>query len=303
MPEVFTTAHDAVFTQARLRAGERLLVHGAAGGVGTSAVQLGRAAGAHVTATVRRHEAATRVAELGADEVIDPEGFEEHGPFDVILELVGAPNLAGNLKALATAGRDRRHRHRRGREGRAQPARCSCGSARRLARLDAARPAARGEGAHRAPLERHVAPAVRDGALRVPVAETFPLDAGGRGLRPVRRGRQGRQDRAARRGRRMNAAERLWRGLAGARLGGGALAVPAHGGGRAGRTPDARMAGRRVRRRAARARRRGAQFDVRRVVTEGRSVVVEGAGRRGVVRGLLRPARRPDRRRGRVLGR
>ena len=46
VPEVFTTAHDALFTQAGLRAGERLLVHGAAGGVGTAAVQLGAAAGA-----------------------------------------------------------------------------------------------------------------------------------------------------------------------------------------------------------------------------------------------------------------
>ena len=44
-PEVFTTAHDALFTQAGLQAGERLLVHGAAGGVGTAAVQLGRSAG------------------------------------------------------------------------------------------------------------------------------------------------------------------------------------------------------------------------------------------------------------------
>src|SRR3954453_2471854 len=43
IPEVFTTAHDAIFTQGSLRPGERLLVHGAAGGVGTAAVQLGRA--------------------------------------------------------------------------------------------------------------------------------------------------------------------------------------------------------------------------------------------------------------------
>src|SRR5881628_2804667 len=53
LPEVFTTAHDALFTQSGLRPGERLLVHGAAGGVGTAAVQLGVAAGARVTATVR----------------------------------------------------------------------------------------------------------------------------------------------------------------------------------------------------------------------------------------------------------
>jgi putative PIG3 family NAD(P)H quinone oxidoreductase len=104
LPEVFTTAHDALFTQAGLRAGERLLVHGGAGGVGTAAIQLGRAAGARVTATVRNPEVRDQVAELGAT-VVDPEGFAEHGPFDVILELVGAPNLPQNLNALATDGR------------------------------------------------------------------------------------------------------------------------------------------------------------------------------------------------------
>src|SRR5207248_178916 len=50
VPEVFTTAHDALFTQAGLRPGERLLVHGGAGGVGTAAIQLARAAGARPTA-------------------------------------------------------------------------------------------------------------------------------------------------------------------------------------------------------------------------------------------------------------
>ena len=104
VPEVFTTAHDAIFTQAGLTAGERLLVHGAAGGVGTAAVQLGTMAGARVTATVRNEAARDAVGALGA-KVIPPEGFEEAGPFDVVLELVGAVNLAGNLKALATGGR------------------------------------------------------------------------------------------------------------------------------------------------------------------------------------------------------
>jgi NADPH:quinone reductase len=103
-PETFTTAHDAVFTQAGLLAGERLLVHGGAGGVGTAAIQLGRAAGARVTATVRNADLREQVAGLGAV-VIEPEDFAAHGPFDVILELVGAINLAGNLKALETGGR------------------------------------------------------------------------------------------------------------------------------------------------------------------------------------------------------
>ncbi len=79
-------------------------MHGGAGGVGTAAIQLARAAGARVTATVRREESRAEVAALGA-EVIAPEGFAEHGPYDVILELVGAPNLADNLNALATGGR------------------------------------------------------------------------------------------------------------------------------------------------------------------------------------------------------
>jgi NADPH2:quinone reductase len=56
LPETFTTAHDALFAQAGLRPGERLLVHGGAGGVGTSAIQLAKATGARVTATVRREE-------------------------------------------------------------------------------------------------------------------------------------------------------------------------------------------------------------------------------------------------------
>ena len=104
-PEVFATAHDALFTQAGLAVGERVCVHGAAGGVGSAAVQLAAAAGAQVTATVRNPEARAAVGELGADTVIDPADLAAAGPFDVILELVGTPNWPANLKALATEGR------------------------------------------------------------------------------------------------------------------------------------------------------------------------------------------------------
>src|ERR687885_618665 len=83
-PEVFTTAHDALFGQAGLTAGERLLVHGAAGGVGTAAVQLGQMAGARVTATVRDEHSREQVAAFGVNAAA-PEGFEALGPFDVIL--------------------------------------------------------------------------------------------------------------------------------------------------------------------------------------------------------------------------
>ena len=104
VPEVFTTAHDAIFSQARLTVGERLLVHGAAGGVGMAAVQLGTMAGARVTATVRNEHAREQIRALDVN-AIAPGDFEDAGPYDVILELVGGPNLAGNLKALAMRGR------------------------------------------------------------------------------------------------------------------------------------------------------------------------------------------------------
>jgi NADPH2:quinone reductase len=104
VPEVFTTAHDALFTQAGLTVGERLLVHGAAGGVGMAAVQLGVMAGARVTATVRNEHAREQIAAFGAH-AIEPEAFVEEGEYDVILELVGARNLSGNLDALAIGGR------------------------------------------------------------------------------------------------------------------------------------------------------------------------------------------------------
>ncbi len=104
-PEAFSTAQDALFSQARLGAGERVLVTGAAGGVGTAAVQLARAAGAHVIASVRDPDRHQAVAALGADEVIVPEAVGDHGPYDVSLELVGAPSLNEALAHLATGAR------------------------------------------------------------------------------------------------------------------------------------------------------------------------------------------------------
>src|SRR5688572_2064297 len=103
-PEVFFTAHDALLTQAGLTVGERVLVHGAAGGVGMAAVQLATMAGARVTATVRDEHCRVQVAALGVN-AIAPEDFVDAGPFDVILELVGAPNWPGNIDALALRGR------------------------------------------------------------------------------------------------------------------------------------------------------------------------------------------------------
>lgn len=104
-PEAYTTAHDALFTRARLALGERLLVTGAAGGVGVAAVQLGVAAGAAVTASVRDPARRDAVRALGADAVVGADDIADHGPYDVVLELVGAASLPQALRSLAIGAR------------------------------------------------------------------------------------------------------------------------------------------------------------------------------------------------------
>ncbi len=174
LPEVFATAHDALFPQAELASGEHLLVHGGAGGVGTAAIQLARSAGARVTATVRREASRAPVADLGAT-VIGPEDFAGHGPFDVILELVGSPNLTENVQALATGGRIVVIGVSAGAKGElnllalmGKRARIH-GSTLRARTLEEKAIVARR-------LEHHVLPLFDAGVLTVPVAETFPLD-------------------------------------------------------------------------------------------------------------------------------
>jgi NADPH:quinone reductase len=103
--EAFATAYDALFMQAGLSLGERVLVTGAAGGVGGAAVQLAAAAGARVVASVRDPAAHQAVSGLGAERVIEPAEIASAGPYDVVLELVGAASLAPALRGLATSGR------------------------------------------------------------------------------------------------------------------------------------------------------------------------------------------------------
>jgi NADPH2:quinone reductase len=174
-PEVFTTAHDAIFSQAGLKPGEHLLVHGAAGGVGTAAVQLGRAAGARVTATVRSDEKRPEVERLGAT-AIDPEGFEEHGPFDVVLELVGAPNMPGNLGSLAMGGRIAVIGVGAGAKAEVNLHYLMVKRGRISASTLRARPLEEKAIAQRL-VERHVLPLVEAKEVVVPIAATFPLDA------------------------------------------------------------------------------------------------------------------------------
>ena len=172
-PEVFATAHDALFTQAGLAMGERVCVHGAAGGVGTAAVQLAVATGAQVTATVRSPGSRAAVADMGAN-AIDPADFTDAGPFDVILELVGAPNWPANLKALANEGRVVVIGVGAGAEVSLNLALLMVKRVRLFASTLRPRPLEQRASVARR-VERHVLPLVESGQIRVPIARTFPL--------------------------------------------------------------------------------------------------------------------------------
>ena len=173
-PEVFSTAFDALFSQGRLALGERLLVSGASGGVGTAAVQLAAAAGARVVASVRDPALREAIADLGAHDVIDPGEVVAHGPYDVVLELVGTPSLELALSALSTGGRALV-------VGVGAGARLSLD----LFELMGKRAQVRGstlrsrslaeKAAVLAAVEAGVLPLLRAGRVRVPVSETFPL--------------------------------------------------------------------------------------------------------------------------------
>ena len=111
--EVFVTAHEAMFHLARLHAGESVLIHAAAGGVGSAAVQLAHAAGARVFATAGGDKRSAVLA-CGADVFIDyrSEDFlsvvaqETQGQgVDVVIDFIGAPYLERNVRSLADGGR------------------------------------------------------------------------------------------------------------------------------------------------------------------------------------------------------
>jgi NADPH:quinone reductase-like Zn-dependent oxidoreductase len=174
LPEVFTTAHDALISQAQLRSGERLLVHGAAGGVGSAAVQLGHALGAEVFATVRNPEHHELVAGLGAT-VMAPGDERDSGPYDVVLELVGAPNMPGNLDALAIGGRIAVIGIGAGATAEINLGLLMAKRGRIHGSTLRARPIEQKALTARA-LERDVLPLFERGAVHVPVADTYPLE-------------------------------------------------------------------------------------------------------------------------------
>jgi NADPH2:quinone reductase len=116
VPEVFITAHDALFTRANLRSGETMLVHAAGSGVGTATIQLARAAGATAFGTSRTADKLERAKAYGLSNSIavggDPQAmvaplmeWTKGRGANVIIDLVGAAYLEANLNALARRGR------------------------------------------------------------------------------------------------------------------------------------------------------------------------------------------------------
>lgn len=112
VPEVFMTAHDALFTQAGLQMGERLLVHAAGSGVGTAAIQLAHAAGVTTFGTSRTPGKLERAKQLGLDFGLADKDFAvevkrltHDAGVHVVLDFIGAPYLEQNLEALMPWGR------------------------------------------------------------------------------------------------------------------------------------------------------------------------------------------------------
>src|SRR5581483_5567007 len=112
IPEVFMTAHDALFTQAGLQMGERVLIHAAGSGVGTAAVQLAHTIGATVYGTSRTPDKLEQAKPLGLDVGLTAQNFADeikqltHGQgVHVVLDFVGAAYMEQNLDALTSWGR------------------------------------------------------------------------------------------------------------------------------------------------------------------------------------------------------
>ena len=111
LPETVFTVYANVFEHGALKPGETLMVHGATSGIGTTAIQMGKAYGAKVIATARSAEKAAAARNLGADVAVDAkaedfaEAAKREGGCDVVLDMVGGDYFAKDLDALRMDGR------------------------------------------------------------------------------------------------------------------------------------------------------------------------------------------------------
>lgn len=184
LPETVFTVWANVFEGGRLRRGETLLVHGANSGIGVTAIQMGRAAGARVFATARGADKVAKARELGADLAIDASAgdwaaaVKSYGAVDVILDMMGAGYFAANLDVLAPGGRLVVIAFLTGAVAELNLA------ALMMKRLTLTGSTLRSRNAEEKArlareIEAHVWPWIESGAVRIPVDRVYPLEGAG----------------------------------------------------------------------------------------------------------------------------
>jgi putative PIG3 family NAD(P)H quinone oxidoreductase len=195
LPETVFTVWANVFEGGRLQQGETLLVHGANSGIGVTAVQMAKAAGARVFATARGADKAARAREIGADVAIDASAgdwaaaVKSAGAVNVILDMVGAEYFARNTDVLAPGGRMVVIAFLTGAVAELNLMTLM------MKRLTVTGSTLRGRDAgEKARLaravEEHVWPWIESGAVRIPVDRVFPLASAGEAHAFLERGAQ-----------------------------------------------------------------------------------------------------------------
>jgi len=195
LPETVFTVWTNVFERGRLQRGETLLVHGANSGIGVTAIQMAKAAGARVFATARGADKAAKAREIGADLAVDAAvgdwaaAARAAGAVNVVLDMVGAEYFARNLDVLAP-------------DGRLVVIAVLTGAAVELnllvlmmKRLTVTGSTLRARDADEKArmaraVEEHVWPWIASGAVRIPVDRTFPLERAGEAHALLERGAQ-----------------------------------------------------------------------------------------------------------------
>jgi putative PIG3 family NAD(P)H quinone oxidoreductase len=195
LPETVFTVWSNVFERGKLRAGETLLVHGANSGIGVTAIQMARAAGARVFATARGADKVAKALETGAELAVDASAgdwataVKAAGPVQVVLDMVGHDYFARNIDVLAP-------------DGRLVVIAVLTGAAVELnlltlmvKRLTVTASTLRARDADEKArlaraVEQHVWPWLASGVVRIPVDRTFPLERAGEAHAWLERGAQ-----------------------------------------------------------------------------------------------------------------